>query len=176
MQAVDTDLTTAYITTGTYNVTAGVGVFNGSYVRPFINKFQELNPGYQYTVVPYSLLAIVRNLVVNPMHSIVTQPIQCNTAVCDAYLLTGGLVMTTPWPPTTQAQSPMVIVDPAPATQIEFQRGIPRVDRFEEGDCDIFGGEGVLIAMRLCVAKSRHHSGQLISGSSAVILLIRVSS
>jgi hypothetical protein len=128
---------------------------------------RNLDPQYKYTVVPYSILAIVYNLVVNPMHSLVSSPVRCNRGACDSYLLTGGLVMTTPWPPTNLTQYPVVEVYNAPATQIDFERGLDQGDAFSNAtDCSVFGAEGFLIGIKLCVAWSRVAPDSLIAGES----------
>lgn len=148
----------------TYNVTAGVGPFNGSYVGSYIQGLRDLAPDYKYQVVPYSNLAIVYNLVVNPMHSLVSPPINCKGNLCDSYLLTGGLVMTTPWPPTNYSEHPVVEVYKAPATQIDFERGLHQGDSFSNADCSVFGADGFLIGIQLCVAESHVASRSYMAG------------
>ncbi|KAL4744267.1 hypothetical protein BDW72DRAFT_199769 [Aspergillus terricola var. indicus] len=65
----NTDMGVVYDPVLTYNATAGVGEFNGSYVREYIGNLQDREAEYPYTVVPYWMQAIVNNLVTSPMHS-----------------------------------------------------------------------------------------------------------
>ncbi|KAF4609463.1 hypothetical protein G7Y89_g15853 [Cudoniella acicularis] len=58
-----------------YNVTAGVGQFNGSYVISYLQHLQDLEPDYPYIILPYNMLAIAYNLVGNSMHASVVPSI-----------------------------------------------------------------------------------------------------
>ena len=126
---------------------------------------RNLDPGYKLQIVPYSILGIVYSLVVNPMHTLVSPPISCSGGDCDSYLLTGGLVMTTPWPPTNFTEHPVVEVYNATAIQIDFERGFRPGDSFlDAADCSVFGAEGFLIGIELCVAESQVARGSYIAG------------
>ncbi|KAI9766721.1 MAG: hypothetical protein M1840_006365 [Geoglossum simile] len=161
---VKTTLATAHDPIHTYDATAGVGQFNGSYVKPFFEKLQNPNPEYRYRVMPYSIHAIVYNLVVNSLYSTVSPPINCEGRNCDSYLLTGGLIMATPLPPTIYPSYPLILIHDVPASQLEFRRGLSDEDTFSEGDCTVYGSEGFLIGVRFCVANSRVAHGSLIAG------------
>jgi hypothetical protein len=161
-------LAVEYAPVYTYNVTAGVGPFNGSYVRSYVQQLQNLDPQYKYQVVPYSIYAIVYNLVVNPMHSLVSSPVRCGAGTaCDSYLLTGGLVMTTPWPPINYTENPLVEIYNASATQIDFERGLRPGDAFSDADdCSVYGAPDFLIGMQVCIAESRVAPGSIMAGES----------
>ena len=118
---------------------------------------------YKYKVVPYTLLAIVSNLVANPMHSVSVSPTD-GCLDCVSYLLTGGLVMTTPWVPTGYSSSSLIKLYNVTGRQVEFQRGMPGGDSFTDDDCSVFGQEDVLIGVRMCVARSQVYDGSFIAG------------
>lgn len=162
---VQTSVGVEYTPVYTYNVTAGLGPFNGSYVSSYISQLQNLVPEYNFTVVPYTVFAIVYNLVVNPMHSLVSRPIRCQGIDCDSYLMTGGLLMTTPWPPINHVDLPTIQIYNVSGIQIEFERGLPSGDGFvDTKDCSVFGADGFLIGMELCVTKSKVNPGSMIAG------------
>ncbi|EEP79552.1 predicted protein [Uncinocarpus reesii 1704] len=161
----NTLLVTGYDAVYTYDVTAGVGQFNGSFVTPYIQKLQNLSPEYPYRVVPYTALSTVYSLIVNPMHSSISRPIACDDADCDSYLLSGGLIMTTPWPPTSHPSDPVIQIYDVQSAQMEFRRNIEEGDGFVDGDCTVFGDEISVIGIRLCLANSRKNSGSVIAGS-----------
>ncbi len=164
-KAVDTSLEVIYEPRYTYALRAGVGQFRGNYVEPYIKQFNTMNPGYAARVVPYSNLAIVHDLVVNPIHSVISQPINCTTESCDSYLLPGGLALTTPWPPTNFSQQPVIAIHSTIGMQLDFQEGLLPGDTFNEEDCDVFGQANVLIGIRSCVGRSKVKTGALIAGS-----------
>lgn len=160
-----TRLVVVYDSVETYNVSAGVGRFNGSYVAGYLERYQTTNTGYVYNVLPFSIMAMASNLVVNPMHSSSIAPVNCSSGQeCQGYLVSGGLMMTTPWPPTDHTSSPVVTIDAVPATQIDFVRGIHN-DSFDDAqDCQTFGGAGYLIGVKFCLAQSRSSIGSLFAG------------
>jgi len=161
---IKTSLVTSYNPVYLYDVTAGVGRFNASSVPEYLEFLQSLTPEYNKTVVPYSIYSMVQGLVVNKMHSVASPSVNCGDRVCDSYLFTGGLIMTTPLPPTSFPEYPVIQVHDAPTTQLEFSRGLEGNDSFEDGDCSVFGAEGYLIAIRLCVAHSRADAGAITAG------------
>lgn len=71
---VRTQLVVVYDSVNSYNVTAGVGQFNGSYIPEYLKQFQDTNDGYTLSVLPYSTTLTASNLVVNPMHSTAIDP------------------------------------------------------------------------------------------------------
>lgn len=168
MNLVQTSLTTAYSIAHTYDVTAGVGQFNGSYVKSYLQSLKDLQTDYNYTIVPYNMLAIAYNLAGNSMQASVAAPIDgsCSngTASCDSYLFTGGLIMTTPWAPTGYEGSPLVIINDMPAMQTEFKRGFGETHDFADGECSVFGADGVLIGVKFCVAEKAASRGSYRAG------------
>jgi hypothetical protein len=161
---VKTDLSVVYEPTFTYAVQAGVGEFNGSYVKEYIQSFSTENPGYNLSVVPYSDFAAIRDLVVNPMHSVPGSPVNCSGSGCASYLFPGGLATATPWPPVNYTADDIVLIDSAMATQIDFEDHLLPNDQFGDGDCHVFGAVGVLIGMRFCTAWSQYQPGALAAG------------
>ncbi|KAI1967016.1 hypothetical protein LOZ58_000509 [Ophidiomyces ophidiicola] len=160
----NTSLATGYDALYSYNVTAGVGQFNGSFVEPYLQKLQNLTPEYPYRIISYTTLSTAYNLVVNPMHSVIIPPISCKEDGCDSYLLSGGLVMTTPWPPTDHPSHPVIQIYNVPSTQIEFRRNIDEGESFLNDDCTMFGDQSSLIGIKLCLAHSRKVNGSVIAG------------
>jgi len=113
--------------------------------------------------VPYELLALINDLVTNPLFSTSVGPIDCADPSCVAYLLAGGLITTTPWPPTTDAESPIVEIWNAPAIQIEFEDRISSSDQFVRSDCDVIGDPTKIVGVQICTAESKVSPGSIIS-------------
>ncbi|KAL3477565.1 hypothetical protein BJX99DRAFT_257378 [Aspergillus californicus] len=152
-----------------YQVTAGVGQFNGSYVRPYVQLLQDRNPNYPWTIVPYSMQAIVYNLVINPIHSIGSTPSPVSECTeddprCDSYLLPGGLFTATPWPPTNHPEAPMIQMVDVPSCQVDFKAGLNEADAFLGEDCTVFGANATLASIKFCVSKSRTVNGSFAAG------------
>ncbi|KAF3021005.1 hypothetical protein E8E14_010619 [Neopestalotiopsis sp. 37M] len=153
-----------YDTLKSYQVTAGVGPFNGSLVQPFIDFLQHTQEGYPYQVLPYGYYAPVYNLVINPMFSGLVDPVQCSgLSECDSYLMSGGLEMVTPWIESSDAGFPLVRIVDVPSVQLEFQ-ALPRQYQFSTSDCDILGTSTSSIAARLCLSEDEDHAGTLNAG------------
>lgn len=154
-----------------YNVTAGVGQFNGSFIPEYLQRFQDNNAGYEYAILPYSTVITASNLIVNPMHSTAIDPVSCEVErKCHGYLMSGGLAMTTPWPPEDYKSHPVITIKNTPSTQIDFVRGIHN-DSFDDlQDCSTFGGEGFLIGIKFCLARSVSAPGSLFAGESKNIV------
>ncbi|KAL3477935.1 hypothetical protein BJX99DRAFT_256904 [Aspergillus californicus] len=150
-----------------YQATAGVGQFNGSYVSEYIGNLQNREAGYPYTVVPYWMQAIVNNLVTSPMHAVASIPVPdaaCAGHHCDSYLLPGGLINTSPWPPTDHPSAPVIEITNAPSIQLDFLREVNQQDSFSDEDCSIYGSETSWVGMRFCVAKSQTLNGSFAAG------------
>lgn len=164
----NTNINTVYRSVSTYNVTAGVGPFQGSYVAEFINMLQTNNAPYNYTVLPYQLITTSSNLISNTMHTIDTTPSVCKDGkTCHGYLLTGGLLLTDPWGSTDFLDYPAVTIYNAPAMQIDFMRGIEQGDEFDDPlDCTDYGAENFLIAVKFCLARSQVRPGSLNASKS----------
>lgn len=73
--------------------------------------------------------------------------------------------MATPWIPTGFDEYPLVSIESIPASQIQFRRNISATDDFGDGDCDVFGREGYLIGIKMCVAASKTLPGSIIAGT-----------
>ncbi|KAL2852043.1 hypothetical protein BJY01DRAFT_244659 [Aspergillus pseudoustus] len=163
----DTSMGMTYDGVFEYPVTAGVGSFNGSYVSRYIEYLRGLEPGYEHTVVPYSVQAIVFNLVTNPLHSVASRPVRVGACVqdeCDSYLLPGGLITATPWPPLMEPSAPVIHIVDTPACQIDFRNSLSNGDAFSEQDCSVFGASTTLLGVRFCLAKSQIVQGSFIAG------------
>jgi hypothetical protein len=163
---VRTSLSVAYDPVFSYNVTAGVGDFNGSYVRPYLDKLQNLEPDYHRTIVPYNMLAMVYNLVGNSMQAIVAPPISeaCASASCESFLFTGGLILTTPWQPGGYPDYPLTKIENVPAVQIEYRNDPSDSYIFADDDCNVYGADDFLIGIRFCVSKNPAASGSYLAG------------
>ncbi|KAF2729382.1 hypothetical protein EJ04DRAFT_475754 [Polyplosphaeria fusca] len=154
---------TAYDTGYTYDVTAGVGQFNGSYVPRYLEKIKAVEPSYRFQIVPSTILAWSYSLVWNSLHVISGTPIDCKD--CDAYLLTGGVIMTTPWLPEGYDRYPLVNIDKAPATQVQFKRGMDSSDGFTDENCSTYGSSGnITLGMKVCINKSKASPGSYVAG------------
>ncbi|KAK8071283.1 hypothetical protein PG997_011486 [Apiospora hydei] len=149
---------TVYETALSYNVTAGVGPFNGSLVRPFLGFLDSLAPDYPYTTVPYNYYAMAGGLVAYPTFGVVAEPIYCNGAGCFSYLLTGGLEMAIPAVPQGYPEYPLVRIANAPAVQMEFTHRKEYED-FNKRDCSVFGAPGTPIGIQLCLAQGPKWGG-----------------
>lgn len=160
----DTDVVMHSISS--YNVTAGIGSFQGAYVSEFLQQLQETNAGYNQTILPYSIITSSSQLTINSRHSLKTAPVDCNkTQECDSYLLPGGLAMSTPWPPTDHADYPLITIHGAPATQIDFERNLEPEPSFDIAqDCLVFGSQGFVVGMQFCLAKSTSIADALVAG------------
>ena len=156
-----------YDTAHSYPVTAGVGPFNASYISPFFNYLSDLAPDYQFKVLPYSYYGGVHNLITNPFYTTTTEPVLCqpdghdDTGHCASYLLSGGVVGTTPWIPTGYPDHPQVLVDKAPVIHVEF-RALPTDMKFDNKSCQVIGSNSTTIAAKLCLERgeSRAKDGQ----------------
>jgi hypothetical protein len=116
-------------------------------------------------ILPFSTQTQACNVIANPTYSTAQSPIGCSGSLCQSYLLSGGLVLTTPWPPTNHAGSPAVVVENVVAQQIDFQQNVGPEASFEEADCSTYSDNGTtLIAMKVCVAPSRVAQNSLATG------------
>lgn len=162
---MQTNIDTVYQPDYFYDVTAGVGQFNGSLVAPYIQQQQQIEPDYKLKILTYSTQASVYNFVANPVHAVSQQPINCTEASCASYLFTGGLDLATPWPPTVYPSASVIKLAKIPSRQVDFRRGLAEGDVFEESDCSTYSDNSTIIAGRLCVAPSRTNNS-FIAGRS----------
>lgn len=158
-----------YDTESTYNVTAGVGPFNGSYVQPFFEYLHSLSPDYPLQTLPHAYYAASYNLVINPIFSTVAKPQGCKQnhtsgSRCMSYLLSGGLEMVAPFTVSTAEDYPMVRITKVPTMQLDFAQDV-RSNMFSDGDCDTFGATNTFIAMRLCLAADPKSRNRLNTGN-----------
>jgi hypothetical protein len=163
---------TVYDVAATYNVTAGIGAFNGTLVQPFFANLKTLVPGDPYTLLPFQYFAAVYILVINPLISTISSPVQCSGDSCVSYLLSGGLSQSEPWDPATftgyQMDYQMARVDNTPSIQIDFSS--PVSDIFTDADCDQFGSSNSPIAMRFCVVNDETVTNALRAGPPVLII------
>lgn len=152
-----------------YNVTAGVGPFNGSLVQPFRDFLHTLAPTYQFETLPYSYFAGAYTLVINPLVSVVAETRGCSDNLCASYILSGGLEMVIPWVPQGYDDHSMVMVKNAPSIQVDFTG--PTMERFNESDCDVFGETRVAIGIRLCLSQTPSNPETIRTGTCSPINL-----
>ncbi|KAK8856787.1 hypothetical protein PGQ11_012699 [Apiospora arundinis] len=160
----NTSSVTVYDMAMSYPVTAGVGRFNGSLVEPFRTLLHSLQPEYPYETIPYNYLASAYTLVVNPLIATVAEPRRCTAEPCISYLLSGGLTSVTPLVPRDHVDYSLVRVKHAPTIQADFSGPLMNGVSFSDSDCDVFGQEGTLIGIRLCVRVSPARPGVLTAG------------
>ena len=166
-EPVNTTIIVVYDTVHSYSSTAGLGPFNASLVAPFIKQLNSLSPGYPFQVLPFSVYAVVYNLMANPWFSTVLQPIECpDSRHCESYLLSGGALLMEPWIPPGYESWPLIKVDNVPAMQLEYApiTSPSHENVFSDSECQVFGENGVLIAIRFCVAPSASLPGVLNAG------------
>ncbi|KAG4439159.1 hypothetical protein IFR05_005358 [Cadophora sp. M221] len=166
-----TSLRTEYDPVYTYEVTAGIGAFNGSYVRSFLDDLRNSQPGYNSTIVPFNLMAMSYNLVGNPMQATIAKPVDdsCGdvTNPCDSYLFTGGISMTTPWAPTDHPSSPLINIYDLPAVQFDFKRDIGNIHVFSDNECGLYGSDGTLVGVRIYVCTNGIRNGECLTSTPA---------
>lgn len=163
---VNTGIRTTYRSISQYNVTAGVGAFDPSMVSSYIRLRQNSQPGYTLKILDYSAQALVYSLLSNPVHATVQTPIACKAPECDAYLLSSGLYLSTPWPPTDHSTSPVVELHNLIARHLEFEKGPQIADIFDDNDCTAYGDNGAtLIAIRFCLAQDARTDGIFTAGT-----------
>ncbi|KAK0611883.1 hypothetical protein B0T14DRAFT_595249 [Immersiella caudata] len=157
-----TSLVVVFDTTHSYPVTAGVGPFNASYVAPFFQRFRDLAPtaSARFSTLPYSYYGPVHDLVVNPYYTTTTEPVKCQAVVkedgadvCAAYILSGGLVLTTPWIPTGYPDHPQILIENVPTIHAEFS-ALPAGKRFDDADCRLYGSNTTRIGVKFCLSQS----------------------
>ncbi|KAK7917442.1 hypothetical protein PG985_011050 [Apiospora marii] len=153
-----TSYNTIYETALTYNVTAGVGPFNGSLVHPFLDFLESLAPDYPYTTLPYNYYAMAGSLITYPMLGLVAEPIYCEGQGCFSYLLSSGLEMAVPGVPRGFSDYPLVRIVDVLAIQIEFNE-VTTHEVFESKDCNVYGAPGTSIGIELCLAQGPKFGG-----------------
>jgi len=170
--SVRTSLVTEFDTAISYDVTAGVGPFNESYVSSFFEDLNSTAPDYPFSILPYSYYGMVNNLITNSAISTVVDSITCRDedADCAAYLLSGGVWETAPWMPPGFEDHPIVRIDNVPAVQVDFQ-GKHGPKDFNTTDCQLLGSDEDMIAAEICVRATK--SGAIYAGSSRFIRLHR---
>jgi hypothetical protein len=155
-----------------YNVTAGVGAFHAAYVDNYLDTLQGMNEDVTaYEVLPYSSLMTASNLAVNRIYTIATEPISCNAddrERCISHLLPGGLMTSTPWPPTDHLDYQTITIHNAPATQVDFARILDQQQPFNTSqDCALFGSDvtdGLTVAIQFCLARDTTDPDSLLAG------------
>lgn len=99
---------------------------------------------------------------VNPLVSVALETRGCSNNLCTSYILSGGLEMVIPWVPRGYNDHSMVIVHNVPSIQVDFTS--PTMTSFNDSDCDTFGEAGILIGIRLCLARAPSDSGSIRAG------------
>jgi len=128
-----------------------------------------MSPQYKSAVAPYSFTAISYNLVANQMHSTICDPINCTGEYCRAYLMSGGVIMLTPWTPTSFPSYPLVMAHHIPSIHVEFEYN-PTFPDFSATDCDFFGSAGILISAQVCIRNSKETKAHLDIGKSTYLI------
>ncbi|KAL3481487.1 hypothetical protein BJX99DRAFT_253411 [Aspergillus californicus] len=162
----DTSVGITYAPVFSYPVTAGNGQFNGSTVQPYIDLLQGRDKGYEYTIVPYWMQAAVNNLVATPMHTAAGYPVPvaaCAENECDSYLLPGGVIGATPWPPTNYSSAPVIRMNDVPTVQLDFSPGL-NGHLFSKDECTLYGSNDTYVGIRFCLADSRAYNGSFAAG------------
>ena len=162
----------------TYAVTAGIGPFRSAYVDEYLGRLQAENRNYEHTLLPYSIMATAANLINNPIYSTATDPISCSpNERCSSFLMPGGLVTSTPWPPVGRAEYPTITIYHAPATQIDFVRILEQPESFNVSrDCLVYGSDGqdgFRVAMQFCLARSKTKRDALEAGKWGFLTYVR---
>jgi hypothetical protein len=152
---------TTYATGFAYDVTAGVGKFNGSYVGSYLDMLKNIIPEYPHTIIPSTVLTTTSTIIADSMRVSSVGPVNC--ADCNSYLLSGGLLMTTPWAPTSYYDFDLVNLDNVTATQIQFE-STNGTSTFDDGDCKVYGAESFLIGIKVCVKTSDSLKGSFEAG------------
>lgn len=91
-------MTNSYYPVEALHPIAGTGPFNGSLVRPFLDRL-----GNQ---LPYAATSMIRSFIEDPAHSVALQPPSCvgSTESCTSSLLPGGTYMM--WPLMNDSVAP----------------------------------------------------------------------
>jgi hypothetical protein len=173
----NTEMGTAYEPVFNYNATAGVGQFNGSYARDYIGNLQNNAPGYPYSIVPYWIQATVNDLIISPLHSVASKPVPvaacaAHGSSCDSYLLPGGLLSSSPWPPTDHPSATVIRFSNAPSIQFDFYKEIGQGIQFRDGDCSIYGNRTSLIGIKFCISESQAFEGSFSAGRRVLYLFL----
>lgn len=140
-----------------YEVTSGIGPFNASYVRSFVNGFQDEETFPPTTIVPYAYSSVVHNLITNSLFSTVAEPIVCRPSErdigleCASYVVSGGLSLVGPWTPPGNPDHMLVRIKNVPTIQAEF-KGRSGAKSFSDSDCLLFGSNRTRIAAELCLS------------------------
>ncbi|KAL4872464.1 hypothetical protein BDV12DRAFT_193554 [Aspergillus spectabilis] len=122
-----------------YHATAGVGQFNGSYVSDYIRNLQNREVGYPYTVVPYWMQAIVKNLVTSPC---IRFPVYLYQSLRALGMTIGNV-------------SPI---------QLDLRSEISQEDLFSNDDYNIYGAETSWVGIRVCVSRSQTVNDSIAAG------------
>jgi hypothetical protein len=102
------------------------------------------------------------------MHPVAQPPITCSSnSECGSYLLTGGLLLTTPWPSVEYSSSPVIKIDNVIGQQIEFKRSPEGSKDLQYQNCRAYGDNGTtIIAIKVCIAQTGQSDGVSVAGES----------
>jgi hypothetical protein len=139
----------------TFDVTAGIGAFDGSLVPAVLANLGG--------TLPAGLIADDSELLADTEYTIHAEPVTCNAAdsSCSSYLLPGGLGSITPWPPSSDEEYPVIEIFNAPALQVEIMDHVS--ESFSSSDCSVFGVVGDPLTVEVCVAQSVVYQGSIIA-------------
>jgi len=161
---VQTSLVSVYDTVESFNASAGIGPFNASHVDGFLRALSDTAPDYPLNILPYTYYGIVYNLLANPLFTTAVDPIRCSKSdenlSCQAHLLSGGLSMVTPFNPGGHRDYNLVRVPETPTTQLDSSGRQRLPQKFLDSDCDVFGSNDTLIAVKFCLSRLPDHTLQ----------------
>jgi hypothetical protein len=140
-----------------FTAVAGVGPFNGSFVRNKLNNTAG--------AITYQALVHAYDFVTNSQFSVMASPVSCS-AGCDSYIFPGALWSLNVTPPDSPLAGAVVTIYNAPAIQMDFMEGLSDGDEFNflGPDCTLYGENGNAVGIIFCLAKSKVHDGSIITG------------
>jgi hypothetical protein len=161
---VQTSFEVTYLPQSSYTAVAGVGPFNASLVTPYIQNLQSIQPNYPLKIMPYSIQAMATNIILNPLYSVVTSPVECSGYGCESFLMSGGLMMATPDVPPGYFDPEVTVLKSVLSRHLDFQQGIETGDVFQDDDCSLYDDNSTIIAMKFCLKKSYMKPHSMIAG------------
>jgi hypothetical protein len=154
---VNTSFGPVYNATFAFNVTAGTGKFDGSFVAPTMKA-------YNGNVTLWTL-ATASTFLKTSQYSTSIDPINCaeENSKCESYLLPGGVRSILPNPPVSNLD-PIVLVHDSPASQVEFAIDLKGRDQFSSEECIVYGDKKYLVGVEFCLAHNSALPGSIVAG------------
>jgi hypothetical protein len=139
----------------TFDVTAGIGAFDGSLVPGILASWGG--------TLPAGVISGDLELLADTEVTIRAEPVTCDAAdpSCSSYLLPGGLNSITPWPPFIDEEYPVIEIFEAPALHVDIVGNV--TESFSSSDCSVFGTAAVVLSVEVCVAQSVVSHGSIIA-------------